>query len=102
VRALPCDLSAWSSWAQQATVLSTRTGEGAALASVRLVGVCPASHSVARDDRSGRFFGLCSLDRRRAQPATVVAGTTFEGALLASVRMVGVGAASPCGGGHDR
>jgi hypothetical protein len=36
-----------------------------------------------------------------AQPATAVAGTTGEGAALASVRSVGVGSASLCSGGHD-
>jgi hypothetical protein len=37
-----------------------------------------------------------------AQTATVVAGTTGEGAALASVRSVSVGSDSHCGGGHDR
>jgi hypothetical protein len=37
-----------------------------------------------------------------AQPATLLAGTTGEGAALASVRLVGVGSDSHCGGGHDR
>ena len=32
----------------------------------------------------------------------MVAGTTGEGAALGSVRLVGVGSASNCGGGHDR
>jgi hypothetical protein len=36
------------------------------------------------------------------QPATVEAYTTVEGAALASVRLVGVGQVSQCGGGHDR
>jgi hypothetical protein len=36
-----------------------------------------------------------------AQPATVVAGTTVQGAAPASVRSVGVGSARNCGGGHD-
>jgi hypothetical protein len=35
-----------------------------------------------------------------AQPATVMAGTTGEGADLASVRWIGVGLASHCGGGQ--
>jgi hypothetical protein len=35
-----------------------------------------------------------------AQPATVVAGTIGEGPALASVRLVGVGSASQCGGGN--
>jgi hypothetical protein len=37
-----------------------------------------------------------------AQSATVVEGTTEEGADLASVRLVGVGSDSHCGGGHDK
>jgi hypothetical protein len=37
-----------------------------------------------------------------AQPATVVVGTTGEGAALATVCLVGVGSDSHCGGGHDR
>jgi hypothetical protein len=37
-----------------------------------------------------------------AQPATVVAGTSGVGADVASVRFVGVGSGSNCGGGHDR
>jgi hypothetical protein len=37
-----------------------------------------------------------------AQLATVVAGTTCDGAALASDRLVGVGSANHCGGGHDR
>jgi hypothetical protein len=35
-----------------------------------------------------------------SQTATVVADTTVEGAALASVRLVGVGSANHCGGGH--
>jgi hypothetical protein len=37
-----------------------------------------------------------------AQAATAVAGTTGEGAALASVLSVGVGSARHCVGGHDR
>jgi hypothetical protein len=36
-----------------------------------------------------------------AQPATVVAGKTREGAVLASVRSVGMVSASDCAGGHE-
>ena len=36
-----------------------------------------------------------------AQPATVVASTTREGAFLASVFLVGVVSVSVFGGGHD-
>jgi hypothetical protein len=35
-------------------------------------------------------------------PATVVAGTTVEGAALASGRLVGVGSASHYGGAHEK
>jgi hypothetical protein len=35
------------------------------------------------------------------QPATVVADTTGKGAAQNSVRLVGVGQASYCGGRHD-
>jgi hypothetical protein len=74
-RSLLCPLFACSAWAERATVLTIRTGEGAALASVR---------------RSAW-----------AQPDTVVAGTKAEGADLDTVRTVGVGSASQCGGGND-
>jgi hypothetical protein len=37
-----------------------------------------------------------------AQPATEEAGTTGEGAALATVGLLGEGSASHCGGGHDR
>jgi hypothetical protein len=37
-----------------------------------------------------------------AKPVTVVAGTTVEGAALASVPLVGVGPASDCGVVDDR
>ena len=36
-----------------------------------------------------------------AQPPTVVAGTTVQGAALDSFGLVGVGSASHCDGGHD-
>jgi hypothetical protein len=36
-----------------------------------------------------------------AQPVTLVAGTKGDGAALTSVRLVGVGPASQCGGVHD-
>ena len=36
-----------------------------------------------------------------AKPATVVVGTPGEGSDLASVRLVGVGSGSHCGGSHD-
>jgi hypothetical protein len=108
-------------------VVARTTVEGADLASVRLVGVGIASNYGGWIDRKGRCSGLCSLGRRglsqplwwrerqlRAllwplfglseweQPDTDVAGTTREGAAMASVRLVGVGSDRHCGGGHDR
>jgi hypothetical protein len=102
------------------------TVECAPLAAVLSVGGGSASHWCGSDDRRGRCFCLCSVGRRglsqpplwrerqerallwplfawwaRAQPATVVVGTTGEGASLASVPSVGLGSASHCGGGHD-
>jgi hypothetical protein len=47
-----------------ATVLADKNGEGAGLASVRTVGVGSASHCVGRHDRRGRSSGLSSLGRR--------------------------------------
>jgi hypothetical protein len=110
-----------------ATVVADTTGEGAALASVRLVGVGPASHCGGGHNRRGRCSGLCSLRKHGfkqapwwrarqvrallwplfprsawAQPSTVVAVTTGEGAALASVRSVGVSSASHWGDGDDR
>jgi hypothetical protein len=45
----------------------------------------------------GLLFSLSARD----QAATVVAGTTGEGAAMASVRSAGMGSASHCGGGHE-
>jgi hypothetical protein len=56
-------------------VVAGTTGNGSAIASVRLTAW---AHSV-----------------------NVVTGTTGEGAALASVRFVGVSSGSHCGGGHD-
>jgi hypothetical protein len=92
-------------------VVAGTTVEGASLGSVRLFCVGSASHSGGGHDWLGHCSGLFSLVRRglsqplcwrtrqvRAllwpllawwawpQPATVVAGTTDEGAALASVR----------------
>jgi hypothetical protein len=44
---------------------------------------------------------MASVQSVWVHTATVVAGTTGEGAVLASVRSVGVGSESHCGGGHD-
>jgi hypothetical protein len=74
VRTLFLPFFAWSAWVHTATVVGGKNDEGAALASVQLVGV--------------------------AQSATVEAGKTGEGAALASFRLVGEVSASHCGGGH--
>jgi hypothetical protein len=127
VRALVWPLFASSAWVQPATVVANTKGEGDALASVRLVGVGSASHCGGEREKWDRCYGLYSLDRRGhsqplwwqarqaralfwplfartawSHPATVVADTTGEGAALASVRFVGVGPGSHCGGGHDK
>jgi hypothetical protein len=119
-------LFARSAWAHPATVLADSTGEGAALASFRLVGVGLASHCGGRHDRIGPCSSLCSLGRiglekalwwrarqvrellcplvarwAWAQPTTVVAVTTVEGAALDSVRFVSVGSAIHSVGGQD-
>jgi hypothetical protein len=152
VRALSWLLFSLSAWAQPATVFAGTTGERAALACVRSVGVGTASHCGVGDsglgaplasvrkvvlgsgshcgggyNRLGRSSGICSIGQREfshplcwrirqvrallwpqfassccSQPATVVEGTTVDGATLASVRLVCVGSASHCRGGHDR
>jgi hypothetical protein len=114
----------WSAWAQSGTVGAGTTGEGAALASVRLVGVDSASKFDGGQYWNGHCSGLCSLSRRgirqplwwrerhlraqlwplfaraaRAQPAYVLADTKGEGAPLAYVLSLGVGSCSPCGVG---
>jgi hypothetical protein len=69
-------LFAPSAWAQAASVVAGMSHQGAALASVRLVGK-------GLDSRCG-------------------GGQHNSGRCLAFVRLVGVGTASHCGGGHDR
>jgi hypothetical protein len=76
VRALLCPLFARSAWAQPAILMAGTKFEGAALASVRFVGVGSASHLM-----------VC---------------TTCDGAAPTSDRFVDVGSASHCGGGNDR
>jgi hypothetical protein len=76
MRALLLPLFYRSAWAQPATVVAGTTVDGAALASVRWLGLC--------------------------QPATVVVGTRVEGASLISVRFIGEGSASHSGGGQDK
>jgi hypothetical protein len=52
---------------------------------------------------TGEGAGLASVRWSTwAQPTTVVTGTTGEGAALAYARSVGVGSAFHCGGGHNR
>jgi hypothetical protein len=127
LRALLWPLFAVSAWALPATVEACTTGEDDALASVRSVGVGPAYHCRGVHDKRARCSGICSFGRRGlcqllwwrerqvkalirpllarsswVLPATVVAGTTFEGADLASARWVGVSSASHCVGGHVR
>jgi hypothetical protein len=115
-----------SEWAQAANVVAGTKGEGAAPVYIRSIGVGSASHCGGGHDRLGHYSGLCYVGRRGlsqpllwrarhatarlwplfawstfAQPVTVVAGTIVEGAVLVSVRLVGVGPSSHCGGGHD-
>jgi hypothetical protein len=126
VRALKWPPFALSAWTIATSVLAGTTCEVAALASVRVVGVRSASHCGGGHDRGGRCSGLFSIGGRElrqprcwrarqvrtliwplfdrstwAQPDTVLAGTTVEGAILASDRSVGVGSISHCGGEHD-
>ena len=63
-------------WDYTASLVADTNGEDAALDSVRSVGF--------------------------AQPATVVEGTTDQGAALISVPSIGVGIDSHCGGMNDR
>jgi hypothetical protein len=102
---------AWSSWAHPGSVEAGTTWEGGALASLRSVGVCSASHCGGGHVSGMRRSSLCSIGRRglsqplcwlarqvrallwalfawssSAQPATVVAGTTGEGFALASIQ----------------
>jgi hypothetical protein len=44
VRALLLPLFAWSAWAELATVVADTTGQGAALACVRMLGMGSTSH----------------------------------------------------------
>jgi hypothetical protein len=51
VRALLWSLLAWSAKAQIASVVAGKTGEGAALESVRMVGVGSVSHCICGHDK---------------------------------------------------
>jgi hypothetical protein len=101
VRALIWPVFGRSSWPQSATVVADTTGEGAALASVRLVGVVPDRYCGFVHEVRALLWPLF-LRSAWVQPATVEAVTTGEGAALACLRSVGMGSASHCGGGHDR
>jgi hypothetical protein len=126
VRALFWPLFARWAWAHTAYVLAGKTGEGGALTFVRLFGLVWGSHCGGGHDGWWRWYGLFSLDQREpiyplwwrarqvrallwplfdqsasAQPATVEAGMTGEGAALACVYSVSVGSANHCGGGPD-
>jgi hypothetical protein len=84
------------------TLVAGTKVEGAALASVRSVDVS-SGQSLWWWTRQVRVLHWPLFSRATwAQPATAVACTTGEGVALASVRSVGVGSASHCGGGHDR
>ena len=89
-----------SALAKAATVVAATKVEGAALALFDL-GVGSASHCCGVHDNWGRFSGLCSLVRCGLS-GTLFAGTTVGCAVLASVRLVGMGSASYCGGWLDR
>jgi hypothetical protein len=119
-------LGASSSSRQAATVVADRRGEGAALASILSAGVSSASHYGGGHETGECCSVLWSLGRRGpsqplrwrtrqvmalmwplfslsalSQGTNVVAGTTGEGAALASVRLVGKGSNSHCSRGHD-
>jgi hypothetical protein len=124
VRALLWPVFARSTLVQPAIMVSGTTDEGTPLACVLSVVVHSAFHCGFGHDRWGSCCGFCSLCRRElshslccrvrqvmaqlwpliarsawSQTATVLAGTTGEGASQASVRSVGVGSASHCGDG---
>jgi hypothetical protein len=123
VMALLWPLFARSPWAQPTIVVAITTGEGAFLASVRLIGVCSASHSGGEHDSLWRCTGFFSLGWRElsqalwwrtrqvrelllpliarsvlSQPTIVVWSTTGDDSCLASVHLIGVIPASHCGG----
>ena len=64
MRALLWPLLARLAWAQPQTVVAGTSGEGAALASVLLVGLGSASNCGGVNDMSERWADLCSLGRR--------------------------------------
>ena len=89
MRAQPWPLFSWWVWAQSAAVVTGTTVEGAALASVILVGVGSDNHCVGGSREVGVLFWTLFVWSAWAQPSSVVVDTTDEGAAPASVRMVG-------------
>ena len=107
-------------------MVAVTTGEFAVLASARSAFVGPSIHCGGGHDRGERCSSLCSHSRHAlsqplwwraqqvmalrwtlfawsalGQPATVMAGTTVECAIMAAVCFVGVGAASEFGGRYE-
>jgi hypothetical protein len=78
------------------------TGEGAALVSVRLVGVGSARHCDGETQKVRALLWPLFDWSAWAQPATVEAETTCERPALASVSSVRVGISRYCVGGHVR
>ena len=125
MRTLLWPLIARSACAQPATVEAGTTHDNAPLAFVRLVSVVLSSHIGGRQDKWGRCSALFAwwasdqastvVEARQvkalirpviawsawAQPTTVVAVTTGEGAAVASVHSVGVGSGKHYGSGQD-
>jgi hypothetical protein len=101
VRALLWPLFARSAWDEPATVVAGTTREGAALASVRSVGLGSTSQCVCGKTGVGASLACVRL-WAWALPANVVAGTTGDVAALVSVPSVGVGTVSHWVFWHDR
>ena len=119
-------LIAWPEWAHPATLVAGATGEGAALfCLLDRRGLSKPLWWWARELRAllwplfawsvwdqeatvveGQLVSalLWTVFARSAyvQPATVVAGTTIDGAVVASVRTVGVGSSNHCVSVQDR
>jgi hypothetical protein len=76
-------------------------GKCAALSSVRSIGVVSASHCRGGHGGWGRCYGRLSFVRRGLRQPLCWRAQKVLGADLASVRSIGVGQATHCGGGHD-
>jgi hypothetical protein len=102
LRALRKPLLARATWAQPATVVAGTSVKGASLnsGSISRLGLSQTLWWRARVVRAVLLHLFATL--AWAQPAIVVAGTTGEGVALASVRLVGVGPESHCGGRQYR